>query len=131
MVKPDEWGPPLWKEMHQKTIAYPRDPTDRDRQEIATYFRNIIHRLPCDKCKQHYQNQLNQMPIPVNNRDDLINWLIDIHNEVNKMNGKRVLSYREARSLYETNYRLYFILILIILILYGYSRKILKWPFTK
>tara|TARA_B110000046_G_scaffold43920_2_gene48916 strand:- start:1356 stop:1751 length:396 start_codon:yes stop_codon:yes gene_type:complete len=131
MGNPDEWGPPLWKEMHEMTIKYPRNPTPTDKQQAITYFKNITSRLPCDKCKQHYQNSLNERPIPVNNRDDLIHWLIDIHNEVNKMNGKRILSYREARSLYETNYWLYFILILIILILYGYSRKILKWPFTK
>ena len=129
---PDEWGPPLWKEMHNRTIDYPRNPSPRDKQEIATYFRNIIDRLPCDKCKQHYQNQLNQRAIPVNNRDDLIHWLIDIHNEVNRMNGKRVLSYREARSLYERNYYYWLlIIILLIIILYVGPGKIFKWPFRK
>jgi succinylglutamate desuccinylase len=129
---PDEWGPPLWKEMHNRTIDYPRNPSPRDKQEIATYFRNINDRLPCDKCKQHYQNQLNQRAIPVNNRDDLIHWLIDIHNEVNRMNGKRVLSYREARSLYERNYYYWLlIIILLIIILYVGPGKIFKWPFRK
>lgn len=128
---PDEWGPPLWKEMHNRTIDYPRNPTTSDKQEIAIYFRNIIDRLPCDKCKQHYQNQLNQRPIPVNNRDDLIHWLIDIHNEVNRMNGKRVLSYREARALYERNYYWLLIIILLIIILYVGPGKIFKWPFRK
>lgn len=128
---PDEWGPPLWKEMHQRTIDYPRNPTPRDKLEITAYFRNIVDRLPCEKCKQHYQSQLNQRPIPVNNRDDLIHWLIDIHNEVNKMNGKRVLSYREARSLYEKNYYIWLIIILIIIILYVGPGKIFKRPFRK
>jgi len=130
---PDEWGPPLWKEMHQRTIDYPRNPTLHDKQEIAVYFRDIVDRLPCEKCKQHYQDQLRRRPIPVNNRDDLIHWLIDIHNEVNRMNGKRVLGYKEARAIYERNdYWLPItIIILLIIILYVGSCKIFKWPFRK
>lgn len=129
-MDPKEWGPPLWKEMHQKTMRYPNNPTVKDKQDIKTYFENIVDRLPCDKCKQHYQNQLKQRPIPVNNRDDLIHWLIDIHNEVNKMNGKRVLGYKEARSIYETNYN-WLIIILLIIILYVGSGKIFKRTFGK
>lgn len=128
---PDEWGPPLWKEMHQRTIDYPQNPIASEKQEILKYFRNIVNRLPCDRCKQHYQNQLDRRPIPVNNRDDLIHWLIDIHNEVNRMNGKRELSYREARALYERNNYFWLIIILLIIILYVGSCKIFKWPFRK
>jgi len=130
---PDEWGPPLWKEMHQRTIDYPRNPSPRDKQEVAAYFGDIVDRLPCEKCKQHYQDQLRRRPIPVNNRDDLIHWLIDIHNEVNRMNGKRVLGYREARAIYErSHYWLPItIIILLVIILYVDSDKIFKWPLRK
>ena len=119
----DEWGPILWKEMHLKTFETPMD-----KLTILEYFNRIPERIPCDKCKKHYTAYIRRNPIPTDNRDDLIHWLIDLHNDVNKRTGKKILTYKEARSLYETNY---WFLLLIILILYVSTRKIFKWPFKK
>jgi len=102
-MSPDTWGPPLWYQMHMKTFAYPKNPTEKDKDEIREFFRGIINFLPCEACKEHYIAFLQKRPIryQYDNRDNLIKWLIDLHNEVNTRTGKRVLSYQEARLIYE------------------------------
>ena len=40
----------------------------------------------------------------LNSRKDIIEWLIDLHNEVNKMNGKKVLHYDEVYKQYNEIY---------------------------
>ena len=64
----------------------------------------------------------------------LTKWLIDIHNEVNKKNGKRIYSYEEVEKIYKDMYSMKnnnniivnneinwnTILIIIVIILIGY-----------
>jgi hypothetical protein len=121
-MNPEIWGPPLWYQMHMKTFNY--NPKTSNKKNIIQYFENIKKVLPCEKCKKHYENYLISRPIKfyLKSRDDLIHWLIDLHNEVNARTGKRILSYKEARSLYETetssNFNLNLLLVLLVLILF-------------
>ncbi|MDA9846622.1 Erv1/Alr family FAD-linked sulfhydryl oxidase [Flavobacteriaceae bacterium] len=126
MVSPEIWGPPLWYQMHMKTFEYPNNPSQKDKDNIREFFRGIINLLPCEACKEHYIEFLQKRPIryQYDNRDSLIKWLIDFHNEVNSRTGKRVLSYQEARSIYEPQTQngggsniIIFLIILIILII--------------
>ena len=89
-MNPNIWGPHLWYQMHMKTFDYPSNPTQEDKNKIREYFRSIVDLLPCENCKQHYLRYLQNRPIRYHydNRDELINWLIDLHNEVNVMLAK-------------------------------------------
>ena len=40
----------------------------------------------------------------LSSRDTLLKWTIDIHNEVNKSIGKKILDYNEAITLIKNNY---------------------------
>ena len=101
-MDPKIWGPPLWYEMHMKTFRYPVRPSLRDKLYIIQYFKEFENTLPCEKCRVHYKNYLLSRPIHyyVDTREDLVRWLIDLHNQVNARNGKRILSYDEAKSIY-------------------------------
>lgn len=116
-MNPEIWGPPLWYQMHMKTFNY--NPKTSDKKNIIQYFENIKNVLPCEKCKKHYESYLTARPVKfyLNSRDDLIHWLIDLHNEVNARTGKKILSYKEARSLYETPSHLNIVIILILLLI--------------
>ena len=58
------------------------------------------------------------------NRELLVKWLIDIHNEVNKKNFKRIYTYDEVIKKYENLYKgsnmINNILIVIVLVLLFY-----------
>jgi hypothetical protein len=102
-IDPSIWGPSLWKSLHYITIAYPDNPTNIDKQNMKLFFGSIGQILPCEKCRLNFSRHLVIYPLTdevLSSRFDLVNWLINVHNEVNKMNGKKVLSYDEVMDIY-------------------------------
>ena len=124
MGTPDTWGPPLWKELHEKTFNYPHYPTASDKKEVVIYFHTFTRRIPCPSCRQHYKSWLQLHPVENvhHMRKSLIEWLVDLHNDVNVRNGKRVWAYEEVYELYERKFNVswialaFFIMTLVILI---------------
>jgi hypothetical protein len=117
-MTPEEWGPPLWYKMHMITFNY--NPKKDNKKDVIEYFENIKNVLPCENCKRHYENYMIARPLKyyLETRDDLVHWLIDLHNEVNSRTGKQILSYKEVRAIYESPYpsKTHTIIILLILI---------------
>jgi hypothetical protein len=104
-IDPNAWGPYGWKFMHYITFAYPNNPSYNDKQSMKNFFENIGNVLPCEGCRINFAKHNLIHPLTddiLSSREKLINWLIDIHNEVNKMNGKKILSYDEVYKIYST-----------------------------
>ena len=101
---PNIWGPPAWLFLHSITFNYPKNPSENDKNNYNTFFNSLKYVIPCPICKEHYAKNLLKLPIRLNTRDDLIRWLIDIHNSVNKSNNKPVLSYQEVYDKYDKLY---------------------------
>ena len=101
-ILPDVWGPPGWKFMHYVALGYPDTPTDHDKTAYKAFFESLQGVLPCQSCASHYRENLRKFPIGNHllDREALLRWTIDLHNEVNLANHKRVLSYEEATELY-------------------------------
>ena len=99
-MEPTIWGPPAWKFLHTITFQYPEYPTDKDKKEYFIFFNSLRNVLPCPNCREHYSNNFQKYPIRLESRNDLIEWLIDIHNEVNEMTQKRKYSYEEVYEIY-------------------------------
>ena len=98
-MDPNFWGPSAWKFLHSITMAYKDTPSDKDKK-IMKQFVNIVGLvLPCEKCKYYYYKHLEKIPLTdeiLSNKKLLINWLIDIHNDVNLYNNKKQLTYDDA-----------------------------------
>jgi hypothetical protein len=113
------WGPPAWTFLHTVSFNYPDNPTDQDKQNYFDFFNSLKHVLPCDKCKKHYKENSTGLKNNLNTKDDLVNWLINIHNDVNKKNGKKIWSYSEVYNKYQNMYNTsntYNIIILLLII---------------
>jgi len=92
-INPKLWGPHGWKFLHYITLAYPDQPKEQDKKNIVDFFQNISKVLPCEKCRINFNNNLIKYPLNENivqSRDNLVNWLIDVHNEVNIETGKDI-----------------------------------------
>jgi hypothetical protein len=107
-----------------KTFDYPEVATYKEKVLAIKYFKEVEKLLPCVKCRVHYRQYLKASPIEyhVDTRNELVRWLIDLHNKVNAQTGKRILSYEEAVSIYlppeelpKTSYTLPTISVLILL----------------
>ena len=132
-MNPKIWGPAGWKFLHSITLHYPENPSLQDKQNYKKFFESLQFTIPCEKCKNHYQESLQKYSLDnaLNNKEALFNWLVDIHNEVNKKNNKKVLSYEEVKNIYEKLYSnkknkniyLLIIIVLIIIIFYLINNK--------
>jgi len=96
------WGPSAWTFLHTITYNYPENPTEEDKRNYLNFFDSLKNVLPCKKCQAHYKENMNKYDLnnSLNSRQDIVEWLIDIHNEVNRDTGKKILSYSEAYNKY-------------------------------
>lgn len=101
-MHPEFWGPSGWKFLHSITFQYPVKPTVDDKAHYKEFFNSLKFVLPCQKCAYHYSKHLRKYPIDIalKSKDDLVKWLIDVHNEVSKSLGKREYSYQEVIDIY-------------------------------
>ena len=99
------WGPPTWILIHSVALTYPIIPTQEHKYNYKNFFTNLKYILPCEACRRNYEIHLNMFPIRLDTRSTLFQWTVDIHNEVNKKNNKKVLKYDEAHSIYENLYK--------------------------
>ena len=121
------WGPPAWTFLHTVTFNYPENPTEDDKRNFYNFFDSLQHVLPCEKCKGHYKQNIQKYNLKNNlgSRQELVKWLIDLHNDINKDNGKPVWSYSEVYNKYQNMYKsgslmnkvLIFVILCIVLIL--------------
>jgi hypothetical protein len=134
-INPNIWGGNLWRFMHYLTIAYPENPSNADKENVKKFFASIGNILPCEKCRAHFALNIKNYPLTdsiLENRYNLINWLKDIHNEVNIRNNKKTWTYQDIINEYENETVSYkteiatvilLITIIIIIIFYMMYRK--------
>lgn len=107
MLSPLVWGPDAWTFLHSITLKYPDNPSITEKINYKQFFESLQNVLPCDSCCNHYKQNLRKHPLTeyvMSSRQQLIKWLIDIHNEVNIANGKPVLSYTQVLDIYKKKY---------------------------
>jgi hypothetical protein len=105
-MDPTVWGPKLWFIMHTFALNYPDNPTYEDKRVMEEFFNNLKSSIPCQKCKIHYRQRLQQNPIInyLDTRQSLFKYTVDLHNQVNKSLGKKIYSYDEAVDIYKKAY---------------------------
>jgi hypothetical protein len=101
-LSPSVWGPFFWHTMHIVALSYPAEPSYAHKRAAKDFFESLGHLVPCPKCREHYQQHLQKMPIGphLDRRDDLFRWTVNVHNEVNKLTGKPVVSEGESIQFY-------------------------------
>ena len=89
-MEPNIWGPHAWFFLHSVTLMYPEHPNEQEKQHYYNFFNNLGNILPCIICRENYKNHLIKYPLKqnLNTRNDLHIWLVNIHNEVNKIHKK-------------------------------------------
>jgi len=104
-VDPGLWGPGLWKSLHYITVGYPDMANDLQKKNAYNLFSSLQSMLPCEKCRYNYTQHLKLNPLTdaiLSSRTKLMNWFIDIHNDVNKSLGKPQIPRDKALQIYTT-----------------------------
>ncbi len=97
-LSPDLWGTQAWHFIHYVALSYPANPTMTDRANYLKFFESLGDVLPCQYCAKHFKEKMRKHPIKLNNKIELFEWTVDMHNIVNRENGKKEFTYKEAMS---------------------------------
>ena len=108
-MNPIVWGPHLWFFMHTLSFNYPDKPTVVDKENYSEFFINLTKTLPCDTCKKHYTEFVKKNPIntdsdSLKSNKQIIEWVLKLHNEVNKRNNKSEWSLDQLNKYYKKKY---------------------------
>jgi hypothetical protein len=90
-IPPSIWGHAGWKLLFSMAYVYPEDRPERHiRQNYYLYLTHLKNMLPCEKCRMHYGEYLDNKPVHfyLQNRESLFFWLLGLHN---KSNGDTML----------------------------------------
>jgi hypothetical protein len=94
-MSPAVWGPIFWTTMHIVSLGYSATPTSQEQEAAIQFYQSLAYTIPCPICRTHYRAILEEMPVQnaVKSRDDLITWVFNLHNSVNKKLEKPEISF--------------------------------------
>jgi hypothetical protein len=94
------WGPRQWCWYH--SLSY-NAPEKCNFKEQKVYMETVIlmtKLLPCDKCYKHFDKMCHNKKISFNGKEEMINWFIDVHNQVNIRLEKPVVTRDVVDQIY-------------------------------
>ncbi len=99
MIEPNNnWGPDLWRGIHSVIRFYPEEPSETERESYKLFLMSLAKVLPCDRCKEHFSEFLKNVNFSelLMNQFTLVKGIIELHNDINKRNGKPIMEYQDA-----------------------------------
>ena len=117
-IDPMYWGKNGWIFLNSIAITYKPE----KKQNYKIFIEQLVHVLPCKTCGENLRKNLNTLDDALISKESLLNWLLNIRNEVyvetGRTNYKKTLkdSFDEVFYDTHTNYTLYILLITSIII---------------
>ena len=96
------WGPKLWDILHTFSYNYSMTPTRDEQINASNYLKSLCLLLPCDFCKDHCSEFIRSNPPRIDNRNNLINWVLLFHNNVNRRLHKQTWTRQQLDEKFET-----------------------------
>jgi hypothetical protein len=101
---PDVFGPPVWFTLHNGAAHLPQELSPISMSRIRGFIDGIPDMLvSCTVCSEHARSFIESNKGRINamkSGDDVFNFYVDFHNFVNQRLGKPLMSYADARKLY-------------------------------
>jgi hypothetical protein len=98
-----------WKCLHLISIIYPKDPDMDIKMSIKRLLKKLSgDGLTCNNCRRHfikYLSDKNREKIG-SNKEELINFFLGLHNNINKRNNKKEWSKKEVKEFYKDSERI-------------------------
>lgn len=99
---PTVWGPIFWHTIHVVALSYPSNPNYAQKRAAKEFYESMAELIPCPMCREHYKKHLQKLPLGphLDRRQDLFRWTVEVHNEVNKLLGKPLVTEAESIQFY-------------------------------
>jgi len=96
------WGPPVWFFMHTMAEKIKPEYYATNRTFLFDIIKQICNNLPCPSCAKHATEYISKIDFnSLKTKDDLIMFLFQFHNSVNKRKNYPEFPVEELRSKYE------------------------------
>jgi len=107
---PTIWGATFWNILHELFYYYPDNTTNEIKNKYKQFIINFQNIIPCETCQTNFSKHLLKYPISNKiflSKNNLLEWSINIHNEVNIMHNKHIYTLNEYIKEYEEEKRIY------------------------
>lgn len=95
----------FWNCIHYVSYIYPDKPTIKDKEQIEKMIEIISTKegIKCPKCRKHFIYWVSQNDVKMyyNSKNELIKYFVNLHNDINYKNRKKLLSYQEVDKIYK------------------------------
>ena len=87
-------GPNSWSLLHSVAAIYSNHPNETEKESIKDFFEGLMYFYPS---KSELMNEIiKEHPLGYSNREELVYYICQIHNIMNKKLGKKKFSCKEA-----------------------------------
>uniref|UniRef100_A0A0N4ZLU4 Sulfhydryl oxidase n=1 Tax=Parastrongyloides trichosuri TaxID=131310 RepID=A0A0N4ZLU4_PARTI len=100
-VDKDELGRSTWKLLHTISVYYPDKPSDKNKEDVKKTIESLAEVYPCNHCAEDFRKDIKENPIKLESRNELANWMCEVHNRVNEKIGKDIF---DCSKVYERWY---------------------------
>ena len=96
------WGPYIWRLLHCFTMRIKDEYFIEERKNIINYITSICDNLPCPNCSLHSTQYLKKHNFKfIKNKDNLIQIILNLHNDVNKRTNKEYFKKEQLSNTYD------------------------------
>eukprot|EP00471_Norrisiella_sphaerica_P003396 CAMPEP_0184478942 /NCGR_PEP_ID=MMETSP0113_2-20130426/825_1 /TAXON_ID=91329 /ORGANISM="Norrisiella sphaerica, Strain BC52" /LENGTH=187 /DNA_ID=CAMNT_0026856889 /DNA_START=120 /DNA_END=683 /DNA_ORIENTATION=+ len=93
-----ELGRSTWALLHTMAAYYPEEPSKAMQKDMEQFMRLAAKLYPCGYCSDTTTQEMGWNPPRVQSREELSQWLCEIHNEVNDRLGKPLFDCSKHRE---------------------------------
>lgn len=97
------WGPFGWYFLHSLSyFSYYNKLNDKEKEGLKNIISSLTNAIPCPECRKNYSIKHKKVNLDdlVNDPNYFVNWVIQIHNEVNRSNKKPQYTREQVDILY-------------------------------
>jgi hypothetical protein len=106
-LNPKVWGPHAWFFLDSIMLSLPNKLNNEQKNIYKNFFTSLQYILPCEGCRNHYTENLKKYPLTdqiLSNKENMIKWLLNIHNNVRQENKTIPISIRQFFEYYYKQY---------------------------
>jgi hypothetical protein len=90
----NELGIHTWTVLHSIAASYANYPNETEKRNFERFFNGLMHIYPSHSSIM--QKIIENTPLEHNSREELVYYICDIHNQMNKALGKKKFSCKNA-----------------------------------
>ena len=87
-------GSNTWSLLHSIAAIYSNHPNETERESVKDFFEGLMHFYPSNS--DLMKEIIKEHPLEYSNREELVYYICQIHNILNKKLGKKKFSCKEA-----------------------------------